>query len=201
MARLLKTTVRGWASPLAALLARLGIRANTLTMLGFLLNVFAALLLAAGHFTAGGIVFLVFNALDFLDGAVARLTGTASDFGAFLDSVVDRYSEAVIFVGLGWWYSGRGEPLGALVATAALVGSLMVSYARARAEGLGYACEVGLLPRPERIVLLGLGLIASGLLDAPRLFFFILLALAVLTNLTALQRILYMQRAVSQRRP
>jgi CDP-diacylglycerol---glycerol-3-phosphate 3-phosphatidyltransferase len=161
----------------------------------------AALLLAAGHFTAGGLVFLVFNAFDFLDGAVARLTGTASDFGAFFDSVIDRYSEAAIFLGLTWWYVDQGNPAGALVTNAALVGSLMVSYTRARAEGLGYACEVGLLPRPERIVLLGLGLIVSGLLDAPRLFFFILLALAILTNLTALQRILYMQRATSSRQP
>src|SRR5581483_7133687 len=189
-----------WATPLAATLAALGIRANTLTILGLLLTILAAMTLAAGHFTAGGLVFLVFNALDFLDGAVARLTGTASDFGAFLDSVVDRYSEAVIFLGLEWWYVLDGNPLGVMVTSAALVGSLMVSYTRARAEGLGYACEVGLLPRPERIVLLGLGMIVSGLLDAPRLFFFILLALAALTNLTALQRILHMQRETQRRR-
>jgi CDP-diacylglycerol--glycerol-3-phosphate 3-phosphatidyltransferase len=200
MSRAVKDTVRGWASPLASTLASLGIRANTLTVVGLLLNILAAMMLAAGHFTTGGLVFLVFNALDFLDGAVARLTGTASDFGAFLDSVVDRYSEAVIFLGLGWWYVVDANPAGAMVTSAALVGSLMVSYTRARAEGLGYACEVGLLPRPERTVLLGLGMIASGLLDAPRLFFFILIALAALTNLTALQRILHMQREVGQRR-
>jgi len=200
MSQMVKATVRSWASPFASTLAAFGIRANTLTVLGLLLNCIAALMLAAGHFTTGGLVFLLFNALDFLDGAVARLTGTASDFGAFLDSVVDRYSESVIFIGLGWWYIADDNPAGAVVSYAALVGSLMVSYTRARAEGLGYACEVGLLPRPERIVLLGLGMIVSGLLDAPRLFFFILLALAALTNLTALQRILHMQRETQRRR-
>jgi|GraSoiStandDraft_16_1057320.scaffolds.fasta_scaffold577463_2 CDP-diacylglycerol--glycerol-3-phosphate 3-phosphatidyltransferase len=195
MSQMVKSTVRSWANPLASGLAATGIRANTLTILGLLLNILAAMMLASGEFAYGGLVFLVFNAFDFLDGAVARLTGTASDFGAFLDSVVDRYSEAVVFAGLAWWYTAADNPLGALVTYAALVGSLMVSYTRARAEGLGYAAEVGLMPRPERIVLLGLGLIISGLLDAPRLFFFILLALAVLTNLTALQRIRYVQRA------
>jgi CDP-diacylglycerol--glycerol-3-phosphate 3-phosphatidyltransferase len=200
MSRTMKLMVRSWAAPLTRALAALGIQANSLTVIGLLLNILAAMLLAAGHFTWGGLFFLVFNAMDFLDGAVARLTGTASDFGAFLDSVVDRYSEAVIFLGLAWWYMGDGNRVGALVTYAALLGSLMVSYTRARAEGLGYACEVGLLPRPERIVLLGLGMIASGVLEAPKLFFFILLALAILTNLTAVQRILHLRRETLKRR-
>jgi CDP-diacylglycerol--glycerol-3-phosphate 3-phosphatidyltransferase len=130
MSRAVKATVRGWAQPLASTFAAIGIQANTLTVLGLLLNIVAGMMLAAGHFTSGGLVFLVFNALDFLDGAVARLTGTASDFGAFLDSVVDRYSEAVIFLGLGWWYVGDGNQLGAMVTSAALLGSM-------KARGLG----------------------------------------------------------------
>ena len=144
-------------------MARAGIQANWLTYLGFVLNIVVAVILVNGWFALGGALFLIVNALDFLDGAVARAAGTAGAYGAFLDSVLDRYSEAVVFVGLIVWYARADDTLAVTVTALALAGSFMVSYCRARAEGLGLDCEVGLLQRPERIVVLGIGLMLSEL--------------------------------------
>ena len=178
-----KLGLREAVQPLALFLARAGIQANWLTYTGFVLNLGVAALVIEGWLSLAGVVFLLVNALDFLDGAVARAAGTAGRYGAFLDSVLDRYSEAVVFVGLLIWFARLGDTP-ALTATAlALIGSFMVSYCRARAEGLGLDCEVGLLQRPERIVILGLGMIAPDYLLTP-----VLILLAVLTNLTAAQR-------------
>ena len=178
-----KLGLREAVQPLALFLARAGIQANWLTYTGFVLNLGVATLVIEGWLSLAGVVFLLVNALDFLDGAVARAAGTAGRYGAFLDSVLDRYSEAVVFVGLLIWFARLGDTP-ALTATAlALIGSFMVSYCRARAEGLGLDCEVGLLQRPERIVILGLGMIAPDYLLTP-----VLILLAVLTNLTAAQR-------------
>ena len=186
---------RGAVQPLAVWLARAGVQANWLTYAGFILNVAVALLVSQGWLTVGGVLFLLCNGLDFLDGAVARAAGTAGRYGAFLDSVLDRYSEAVVFVGLLVWFS-RGNELPALAATAlALVGSFMVSYCRARAEGLGLDCEVGLLQRPERVVLLGVGMILAEYALLP-----ILIGLAVLTNMTAAQRMRHVGKLFDQRR-
>ncbi|MBA2449988.1 MAG: CDP-alcohol phosphatidyltransferase family protein [Chloroflexi bacterium] len=178
-----KLGLREAVQPLALFLARAGIQANWLTYTGFVLNLGVAALVIEGWLSLAGVVFLLVNALDFLDGAVARAAGTAGRYGAFLDSVLDRYSEAVVFVGLLIWFARLGDTP-ALTATAlALIGSFMVSYCRARAEGLGLDCEVGLLQRPERIVILGIGMIAPDYLLTP-----VLILLAVLTNLTAAQR-------------
>src|SRR5215208_78853 len=171
-----KLGLREAVQPLALFLARAGIQANWLTYTGFVLNVGVAGLVIEGWLSLAGVGFLLVNALDFLDGAVARAAGTAGRYGAFLDSVLDRYSEAVVFVGLLIWFT-RLDDTPALAATAlAMVGSFMVSYCRARAEGLGLDCEVGLLQRPERIVILGIGMIASDYLLVP-----VLILLAVLT--------------------
>src|SRR6266542_322341 len=161
--RTVKLGVRGAVRPLAEVLARAGVHANWLTLAGAL--------------------FLLFNALDFLYGAVARAAGTAGAYGAFLDSVLDRYSEAVVFVGLLIWFSGTQELIGLGATALALVGSFMVSYCRARAEGLGLDCEVGLLQRPERIALLGAAMIVHEYALVP-----VLVGLAVLTNFTAAPR-------------
>src|ERR671939_803433 len=126
--RSVKTGFRGALQPLAASLARAGIQANRLTYLGFALNAVVGVMLAQGWFGVGGVCFLVVNALDFLDGAVARAAGTAGAFGAFLDSVLDRYSEAVVFVGLIVWYSRTDDMLGVVASALALSGSFMVSY-------------------------------------------------------------------------
>ena len=186
---------RDAVQPLAMGLARAGIQANWLTYAGLLLNVGVAYLVTEGWLTVAGALFLLVNALDFLDGAVARASGTAGAYGAFLDSVVDRYSEAVVFVGLLIWFA-RVDDTTAMLATAlALVGSFMVSYCRARAEGLGMDCEVGLLQRPERIVVLGIGMILH-----EYALFYVLIGLALLTNATAAQRMRHVARLFEARR-
>lgn len=195
----MKLGFRGAVQPLALALARAGVQANWLTYLGFALNVVVAVLLTQGWFAIGGAMFLIVNALDFLDGAVARAAGTAGAYGAFLDSVLDRYSEAVVFVGLIVWYSHEDDVFALTVAALALAGSFMVSYCRARAEGLGLDCEVGLLQRPERIVVLGIGLIAADILSSMVLVA-VLVALALLTNVTAAQRMRHVARLFEERR-
>jgi CDP-diacylglycerol--glycerol-3-phosphate 3-phosphatidyltransferase len=196
--RSVKVGFRGAVQPLAVALARAGIQANWLTYLGFVLNVAVAVLVSQGWFGVGGAAFLIVNALDFLDGAVARAAGTAGAFGAFLDSVLDRYSEAVVFVGLIVWYAGQADPFAMTVAALAMAGSFMVSYCRARAEGLGLDCEVGLLQRPERIVVLGIGLMLADVVNA-MILVAVLVALAVLTNVTTAQRIRHVGRLFEER--
>jgi CDP-diacylglycerol--glycerol-3-phosphate 3-phosphatidyltransferase len=180
--------------PVGRGIARSGITPNGLTAVGLGLNVAAAAILANGWYTAGSLAFLVASAFDTLDGAVARATDKATPFGAFFDSVADRYSEAVIFLGLLVGFATREELFSSAAALLALLGSLMVSYARARAEGLGVDCEIGLLQRTERVLLLALGLLASDLLLTP-----ILWLLAVATNLTVVQRALHVRRALAAR--
>jgi len=193
--RSVKLGFRGAVQPVAAALARAGIQANWLTYAGFVLNVGVALLVAQGWLAVAGALFLVVNALDFLDGAVARAAGTAGGYGAFLDSVLDRYSEAVVFVGLIVWFARAGDTAGLAAAALALVGSFMVSYCRARAEGLGLDCEVGLLQRPERIVVLGCGMIVH-----EYALLAVLVVLALLTNFTAAQRMRHVGKLFEQRR-
>lgn len=197
--RSVKVGFRGAVQPLAVALARAGIQANWLTYLGFLLNVVVAVVVAQGWFLLGGAAFLIVNALDFLDGAVARAAGTAGAFGAFLDSVLDRYSEAVVFVGLVVWYARADDQFAMVMSALALSGSFMVSYCRARAEGLGMDCEVGLLQRPERIVVLGIGLMLADVIH-PMLLVAVLIALALLTNFTAFQRMRHVARLYEERR-
>jgi CDP-diacylglycerol---glycerol-3-phosphate 3-phosphatidyltransferase len=186
---------RGWiAAPLgqiAAWLETTGISPNTLTLIGFLLTVIVALVLAAGHLLWGGLLLIVAALFDTLDGALARHAGKTSLFGAFLDSVMDRFSEAVTLVALIWYYSGQADgriPVVLLAAT--LVGSLMVSYTRARAEAVGVECKEGFFQRTERIVVLILGLVTGWMLP-------VLWILAIFTNFTALQRILDVRHKTS----
>jgi CDP-diacylglycerol--glycerol-3-phosphate 3-phosphatidyltransferase len=184
----LQTRVRAAVLPLAHALARFGVTANSLTIVGVVLNTAVAAMIAAGWFPASGLFLLVVNALDLLDGAVARATGRASPFGAFLDSTLDRYAEAVVYVGLVAWFASQGNLRAELLTVLALVGSQMVSYTRARAEGLGLDGEVGLLARPERVIVLAAGLILAAV---PAVSWSLELAVAVLalfTNVTAVQR-------------
>jgi len=183
----LKRFVRAAADPLVRALVALGVSAAALTVGGFVLNALAGALVARGALQFGGLLYLLFSSLDFLDGAVARRSGTAGPFGAFLDSVLDRASEAAVLVGLVYWYAGRQQPLLAAAAGTALAGSFLVSYARARAEGLGYECEVGWLQRTERILLLGAGLLLSPF--HPLILPVVLGLLTVATAATTLQRI------------
>jgi CDP-diacylglycerol--glycerol-3-phosphate 3-phosphatidyltransferase len=169
-------------NPVALAIARTGVTPNTLTLLGFLGNLGAAVLVARGEFLAGGLVVLAASALDLLDGALARATGRVTRFGGVLDSVLDRLSEAAVLAALVFYYAGLHRREEVALAFAAAVGSMMVSYMRARAEGAGLDLREGLFTRPERVIVLALGLI----IDQTRVALWIL---AVLANLTALQRL------------
>ncbi|MDP2727937.1 MAG: CDP-alcohol phosphatidyltransferase family protein, partial [Dehalococcoidia bacterium] len=140
------------------------------------------LVLALGWTFLGGFLVLFAGLFDMLDGAVARLSGQTTRFGALLDSVVDRFSEAAILAGLLWLYLSQQRITEVLLLFAVLLGSLMVSYVRARAEGLGLDCEVGLVARPERVLLLALGLLLSQMVP-------VLALLAILTHFTVAQRV------------
>lgn len=169
-------------NPIVRGLAAARVTPTMLTTAGFLGNVLAAWLAAQGNLRTAGAAVLIFSALDMLDGALARATGRASRFGALYDSTLDRLSEAAVLGGLLWYALQSGSDEQAMLAFVATVGSLMVSYVRARAEGLGYALRDGLFTRSERVVLVGVALILGFMRVA-------LWALAILTVLTALQRL------------
>jgi CDP-diacylglycerol--glycerol-3-phosphate 3-phosphatidyltransferase len=168
--------------PIVGLINRTGLTPNMLTFMGLLLNVGVAVVLARGGIVLGGWLLLLATSFDALDGSLARLTGRQSRFGAFFDSTLDRYSEAVIYGGLLLYYVEQGAQAEIALVYAAIIGSLMVSYARARAEGLRFECKVGLATRLERIILIAAGLILNRVTLA-------LWLVAILANLTALQRI------------
>ena len=189
----LKRRSRAVAVGPAVALGRLGLTPNALTVLGSLLTGSVGLLVAQGWFLAAAACLWLFSLTDTLDGALARATGRVTVFGAFLDSVCDRYAEAAVFFGLVWWYQTTGNSLGVALAYLALVGSLMVSYARARAEGVRLqVAEVGWFQRPERIVVLGIGLLLAPFIPAALLV--VLAVLAVLTSVTVLQRVIHVAR-------
>ncbi len=168
----------------ATLVVRTGVIPNTLTLLGFVGMAVAGALCAAGSFFFAGVVVAASCIFDALDGALARASGTASVFGAFLDSFLDRYAEAAVYAGLLVHYAWAGAPSGAVAAFLAAIGSLMVSYARARAEGLGIECRAGFFARPERLAVLIAGLVTGLVLPA-------LVILSVATNATAVRRLLH----------
>lgn len=166
------------------LLAKTGLSPNHLTALGLVLALAVAWVLSTGRHFLGGFLVLLSGAFDLLDGALARASGRSTRFGALLDSSFDRFSEAALFLGLLAYYAGRGSYQEVVLVGAALAGSMMTSYVRARSEGLGLKCEVGIFTRPERVVLLAIGLIFNQML-------IVLWILAVLANVVACQRILY----------
>lgn len=170
--------------PIAATLARLGIPANTITILGSVFTMIVALLIALGHLRLGGVLLIGAASIDALDGAVARQVGRATKFGAFLDSVLDRVSESAVLLGLAWWYMGQPGQVEEILAYIAIVGSMLVSYARARGEGIGVDCEVGLFTRVERAILIIAALILG--LTTPALWI-----LAIGTMITAIHRIVH----------
>ncbi len=135
----------------------LGIHPNVLTLIGVLINIGAGFVLANDHFKLGGVIMIVANIFDFIDGKVAHITGKQSAFGAFWDSTLDRFSDLALFTGLIWLYSTLGRHDYVLVTTLTLIFATMTSYARARAESLVAKCKVGFMERPERIVLFMIG--------------------------------------------
>ncbi len=192
--------VQDWGRNVATMivtpLARSGITPNMLTVMGLLLSLFTAAVIAPGHFVAGGALLLLAGIFDTFDGALARLTGKSSVFGAFFDSTLDRIAEAGIGLGLLWYYTAHGSTVGTTLLYLVIVGSLMTSYARARAEGLGLECKVGLMARPERVIALGIGLLLG-----PTVTLWVLALLAVTTWMTVLQRIVHIWSATEGRAP
>ena len=172
---------------IGAFLNRLGITPNTLTISGLLGNLIGAYFLAIGSFMVGGFILLAMGAIDALDGTMARLRGEPSDFGAFVDSVTDRYSEFVIYAGLLFYAVNELNLALAMMVFAATVGSIMVSYIRARAQSLGYEAKGGMLTRFERFIIL----IPSLIFGYPWIGVSII---AILANITALQRIISVRR-------
>jgi CDP-diacylglycerol--glycerol-3-phosphate 3-phosphatidyltransferase len=174
--------------PLVRWLSVMRVRPDTLTVMGWTLALGAAVLFGLGYARVAGLVMLLGGLFDALDGAVARETNRMSSFGAFLDSTLDRLSEAAIFVGLMFFYAGTNRPYEALLAGVAMTFSLLTSYTRARAEGLNISCEVGLLERAGRVVILSLFSIAG----LPTVGLALLAAGALVTTA---QRILHVRRA------
>jgi CDP-diacylglycerol--glycerol-3-phosphate 3-phosphatidyltransferase len=177
-----RTLPQSITEPLGRLLARTGLTPNAITIIGFAGALGAAVLIARGQFLAGGIVMLAAAALDTMDGLLARATGRVTAFGGVLDSLFDRLSEAAALGGVLFFYANRGDLEESVLAFAAVVGSLLVSYMRARAEAAGLELREGLFTRPERVIVLGIGLI----IDQVRIALWIL---AVLANLTVFERL------------
>lgn len=178
-----------FTDPIVSPLASIGVTPNMISVAGFAGNVAAAVLAASGYFIAAGILMLIFSALDLLDGALARKTGTVTKFGAVFDSVLDRLSEAAVLGGLLYHFTQVGDhTMEVALCYAAVVGSIMVSYTRARAEGIGLELREGLFTRAERVLLL-----AGALILAPLLYDDIVLIalwmLAVFSLFTAAQRV------------
>ncbi len=174
--------------PVIRPLAAIGVTPNMLTVLGLLGNIGAAALVAEGHFVVAGIVVLVASALDMFDGALARATGQATPFGSAFDATVDRISEAAVLFGLLVYFSDRGGRTEELLIFVAVVGSLLVSYVRARAEIINVTMREGAFTRFERVLLMGVGLIAQGI-AGENVLTPVLWVLAVLASFTALQRL------------
>ncbi len=169
-------------APIVGVFVALGITPNMITVAGLFGSIGAAVAIANGQLVLGGILVLLFGGLDMFDGAVARATGRATPFGALFDSVLDRLGEAVVLGGILVHQLDRGNDEEVILAFAAIVGSIMVSYVRARAEGLGLTMTSGLFTRPERIVVTGAALILGLLRPA-------LWILAIVTLLTVAQRV------------
>lgn len=199
--RRIQQRVRHLVSLMIRPLARSGVTPNTLTVLGLLLSIVTAVVVAQGFLLAAGLLVLFAGIFDMFDGAMARVSNTATTFGAFIDSTLDRYSESIILFGLLfyalqrpslhdmlWPFAPEQQWMIALIFIAA-VGSLMVSYAKARAEGLGLECKTGLLARPERVIILAIGLLFSGF--SPAVLLWALALLAIFSNVTAIERIGY----------
>jgi soluble lytic murein transglycosylase len=179
--------VRACSDPIGRALFRLRLRPNHLTLAGLVASCVAAGCFIAGQTRTAGLVLIVAGLLDLLDGSLARASGQVTAFGAFLDSVIDRYSDIAVMLGIVVLYARMPNPRGALLAMAGLAGSVMVSYTKARAESIGVECDVGLMERPERLICL----ITGAMFDVmePALW-----VLAIMANLTAVQRIVFTRR-------
>jgi len=187
-----KAPLHRFFAPVARLLLRARVRPNHLTVLGLGVSIAAAYVFSMGRLRWGAALLAVAGLFDFFDGAVARLAGSDSDYGAFLDSVVDRYSDLAVLLGILVYYERTADTPGAILTMATLAGTVMVSYTKARAQSIGVSCEIGVMERPERLIALIVG--ATFHLLTP-----VMALLALLTNLTAIQRIVYTRKIARER--
>ncbi len=221
---IIKKKAYNWLDPLLNIMVKAGITPNKVTIIGFLITILSAAILIYGaekgerdnpvYITAFGIILLIAGIFDMLDGQLARKTGKMTVFGAFFDSIIDRYSEMIMFFGIAYYLVSYNYFLSGIFAFIAMIGSIMVSYSRARAEGLGYDCKLGIMQRPERILLIGISAIIYGivysiagefkykignfpLFENISIFTIPLFILAILTNYTAYQRIKHCQKIMT----
>jgi CDP-diacylglycerol--glycerol-3-phosphate 3-phosphatidyltransferase len=181
--RLLQRSVRAGAQRFASFAQLVRVSPNVLTLVGLGITAAAAVLIALGMLLPAGLVMLLAGSFDILDGAVARASGKTHRYGAFLDSTADRYGEGIVYLGLLYLFLVREhQDLQVFLIAAALLGSLLVSYVRARAQSLGFTCDVGWFARPERVVITAVGLLINQMT-------IVLWILALATNATALQRV------------
>jgi len=178
-------------TPFVSALERLGITPNQVTVAGTVVNVAAAALVMTDHLIYAGIVFLAAGCFDMLDGALARKANKSTPFGAFLDSTLDRVSEGVVFAGIAFLLARQGRSLDVSLVVLALLGSVLVSYTRARAESLGLECKVGLMSRPERVILIALGLFFNVLS-------YVIYLMLALTVFTVIQRVVHTYRQLGR---
>jgi CDP-diacylglycerol--glycerol-3-phosphate 3-phosphatidyltransferase len=185
--------------PISHALASAKIHPHVLTVTGFILSLAAANFFRIDRFFLAGIALILGGTCDVLDGRIARATGKGSTYGALFDSTIDRYSEIFIFLGLTWFYYDRSKWT-VLIILLAVAGSMMVSYTRARAEGLGLQCRVGILQRQHRIILLVVGAILGTIPGTGHLAMLIAIwIIAILANITAIQRIAYIRAQLKNR--
>jgi phosphatidylglycerophosphate synthase len=216
-------------NPIIKLLIKLGVTPNMITLAGLILNFLATIILIIGaekgdrtdHSYLGwaGLVILIAGLFDMIDGRLARVGNMANPFGALFDSVIDRYSEMIMFLGIIWYLVSHDYFLSSVFGFVAMIGSVMVSYTRARAEGLGVECSVGLMQRPERILIIGISAILCGLFsvnfsggfkytvdwlpiplfETVTLFTLPLSILAIMANVTAIRRLNYSKKVLMAR--
>lgn len=168
-----RTRVRKLGEPVALFFGRLGLTPNGLTLIGFAITVVGAILIGLQHWLIGGLVVFLGGVFDLFDGTLARATGKAGRLGAFMDSVFDRWGEAIVYLGIAWGGVLAGADAIAVLATAAMGAAFMVSYTRAKSEGLGFTAgsgmaAVGVMPREVRLVILSIGLVVAGLVGMSR---------------------------------
>lgn len=183
----LRILFKGILDPIGAFLNRTGLTPNAITLLGLGGTAVGAYIISQGSMTTGAIILLISVLVDALDGTMARLRGESSDFGGFVDSVSDRYAEFITFGGLIYFFLSQEDYPGVMVTFLATAGSVLVSYVKARAEGLNFTAKVGILTRVERYIVL----IPLLIFNQP---FAAIVIIAVLGNITALQRILYVRK-------
>jgi phosphatidylglycerophosphate synthase len=194
--------IKGIFEPIALFMGRLGLTPDALTLIGFAITVSGALLIATGRWTLGGVVVFIGGVFDMFDGTLARATGTTSRLGAFLDSVFDRWGEAIVYLGIVAGAVLAGHQRVPILAAAAMGAAFMVSYTRAKSEGLGFTpgrgmAAVGLMPREVRLVIVSIGLILT---DPPdiKAIEYALIIIAVGATITTLQRILHVRAQAIQ---